>query len=150
MQALHDVQAALVALVAEQTKGMDCTVSMHAPDTWEELQRAKTAGLVVYAGASDQTMYGVPYGNRQFRAWHDSVHLAWNADFTMGSDAQRRGEWQGAREQCRMAEKTGTRLAHWLWADLRAQEASWLAHGVFPDDQVTCVRDFVTTHGFDR
>lgn len=142
MQNLYDVQTALLALVKEQTRTIDFTPALTAPDTWEELQRAKIGSFVVYAGACDNTLYGVPFGNMQFRAWHDSVHLALNADFTMGTDAQRKGEWHVAREQCRIAEKTGTALAHWLWADLRAQEAYFLAHGAFPENQIECVVDY--------
>ena len=46
------------------------------------LRRMKEGGvLLVWMGASDDTIWGSPYNNWMARVWHDCVHLKLGADF---------------------------------------------------------------------
>lgn len=59
-----------------------------APDTWEKTQASfAPAGIVtVWSGASNATVYSSPRANWLFRAWHDSMHLAYGLDFSLAGE----------------------------------------------------------------
>src|SRR4051812_40780351 len=75
------------------------TVQDNAPSTLRDIVQAYQASkrLVVWSGASDNTIYGDASVNWVFRAWHDYTHIMLNAEFT---DL---GERLVAMEQARQA-----------------------------------------------
>lgn len=99
-----------------------------APDSFEKLIANKTAGLVVWAGASDSTIYGDAKVNHAFRAWHDSLHLKLNAPFTLA------GETLVALEQARLiGSDTYGKI---ILGEVVGQAEYHTKHGKFPVDQM--------------
>jgi hypothetical protein len=120
----------LNAAIMERARGLVYDVSDHAPNTLDELARAPR--LIVYAGASDRTIYGDPQVNWAFRAWHDNVHKATGLGFDLA------GEVAVARIQCAAIPDARDRAL--LWADIVGQTLYFARFGIFPADQ----RGFVT------
>jgi hypothetical protein len=63
---------------------IDYEVAENAPDTFEGIKEhyENTGKLLVWNGASDNTIFSNPQSNYAFRAWHDFCHIKANADFT--------------------------------------------------------------------
>jgi hypothetical protein len=109
------------------------TVADVAPESFESLSRA--GKLVVWAGASEGTVYGDALVNYAFRAWHDSLHLKLQAPFTL------QGETVVALEQARILGLHSRTWASLVMAEVLGQ-ASYLAEtGMFPKDQVRFTLD---------
>jgi hypothetical protein len=106
-----------------------------APDSFEKLKANSTASLVVWSGASDKTIYGDSSVNHAFRAWHDSLHLKLNADFSST------GERLVALEQARLI--SGDSLGMVLMAEIVGQLEYFQVHGSFPVDQVEFIKQYV-------
>ena len=104
------------------------TVSDYAPSTFEALQRQSASGLVVWSGASDNTIYGSNIVNHAFRAWHDSLHLKLQADFTL------EGEIRVATEQARIL--NADNLGRIILAEVQDQALYLAKHGSFPINQL--------------
>ncbi|WCD56144.1 hypothetical protein [Caulobacter phage KSC] len=68
-------------------KGWD--VSDLAPSSLNGLTlHVRQAGrVVVWSGASDNTIFGDPEHNYAFRAWHDAMHYALQLDFSIAGEA---------------------------------------------------------------
>jgi hypothetical protein len=103
------------------------TAQDYAPATFEALKGQSVGSLVVWAGASDKTIYGDPTVNHAFRAWHDSLHLALNAPFTL------QGERIVALEQARLI--GGETFGHIIMAEVVGQAEYFALTGQFPVDQ---------------
>lgn len=101
-------------------------VSDKAPGTFLDLMASP--GLVVWSGGSDKTIYGDPSVNWAFRAWHDSIHKALNAPFTI------EGEGLVAIEQAR---QIGGTFGDIVTLEINAQAEYFEKHGQFPNDQTT-------------
>lgn len=56
------------------------TVSDRAPDNIADLRNASS--LVIWSGASDNTVFQCPKVNQAFRAIHDAAHLKFGLDFS--------------------------------------------------------------------
>lgn len=106
-----------------------------APNTFKALESNRTASLVVWSGASEQTIYGDPTVNHAARAWHDSLHLKLGADFTVI------GETRVAIEQCRLI--GSDQYADILWSEIVGQVEYFEKHGSFPIDQVEFIRNYL-------
>lgn len=58
-----------------------------APNTLDEVNASMATGrLTVYAGNSDQTIFGDAKVNHAFRAWHDHAHWRGQYDFTQAGE----------------------------------------------------------------
>jgi hypothetical protein len=112
------------------------TASSFAPDTFERLYRSTTSGLVVWDGASDNTIYGDATVNHAFRAWHDSLHLKLNADFTL------KGEYRVA---CKQASQLGDGYARIIMAEIEGQARYFEKYGQFPTDQLAFILQYIKT-----
>lgn len=99
-----------------------------APDTFESLQSNRTYGLVIYAGASDNTVYGDPAVNHAFRAWHDMLHLSLNADFSV------EGEKRVGLEQAKLIDSDI--MSKIILAEVNGQVEYLEQHGQFPANQL--------------
>ena len=71
-------------------------IASEAPDTWAKVQAsfARDGKIMVWSGESSNTVYSAPRVNWAFRAWHDSIHLAYGLDFSL------QGEERTAERQC--------------------------------------------------
>lgn len=117
---------------------IDYEVSDNAPDTFEGIvQHYNDMGkLLVWSGASDNTIFSNPQSNYAFRAWHDFCHIRANADFTPS------GERQAMLMQMRMVSdlehlsmKAKAICAEFLKCEVMAQLAYEAQHGSFPSNQ---------------
>lgn len=139
-----ELSAAVLAIAAELfPSGFD--VSDNAPETYEAL-RAQTdthGRMIVYGGASDQTIFGDAAVNHAFRAWHDYHHYHGYSAFTPKGEARACAAQivdvflrYGVTEQTQ-------RWAALLDAEVNGQLAYAAAHrGIFPTDQ----KAFVTAY----
>src|SRR4029077_18194914 len=60
------------------------TLTSESMDSFEQMKRAfeESGQIAVNTNYSDSTIFGAAAVNWAFRAWHDSCHLALNADFS--------------------------------------------------------------------
>lgn len=114
----------------------DYRVSDTAPATFKDL--VSSPGLVVWSGASENTIYGSPLVNYAFRAWHDSLHKLLGAEFTLD------GEIRVAREQARVI---GGMYAEIVIAEVEAQAKHLELLGYFPVDQYAFICDYLKKRG---
>lgn len=122
-------------------------VSARAFERWEDLQawgRTHTLGidsLPVSGAASDASIYSKPRINVAFRAWHDSLHLVLQTDFSYAGEMLTADAHQRAltgQLGCFEAEAKAL-----LWADTAGQTMYHRTHGDFPADQAAFVRAFL-------
>jgi hypothetical protein len=107
--------------------------------------------LTVNTDFSDRTIFGTPYTNFQFRAWHDSAHIATNSDFS------RDGELRAMRAQIAqvwaLTGPSDTDKHRWaciIDAEVSGQLDAFLQTGEFVDDQRSfCVEYLARVHGLD-
>lgn len=125
--------AALNRAVLDQVKGITYTVADNAPDTASALF-GHIGELVVWSGASDQTIYGSESVNWAFRAWHDSIHLDYGLGFSVGE------EIEIAEIQAGMI---GGRLGDILYAEVAGQAEYLLQNGEFPKDQKAFINEYL-------
>jgi hypothetical protein len=109
------------------------SVAEDAPSTYEVL-RARTSSLVVYSGASDNTIYGDPRVNYAFRAWHDSLHIRLQAGFSV------KDEIRVAIESARVL--GGGTLGDIIYTEIVDQRLYAEHTGEFVNNQV----DFMVSH----
>lgn len=109
------------------------TVKDDAPDTLEKLTRQNASSLVVWAGASDSTIYGDPAVNWAFRAWHDYLHIKLNAEFN------EHGETIVAIEQARQLRNDG--YGKLVTIEVIEQLNYFKKFGKFPDNQLKFFND---------
>lgn len=110
-----------------------------APHSYETLKLASVSGLVVWAGASEGTIYGCPTVNHAFRAWHDSLHLKLNAPFTL------EGEARVAREQARIL--GGDVHGAVILGEIVGQAEHFAKFGEFPTDQMAFMLQYLKRKG---
>lgn len=103
-----------------------------APATLGELMSID-GPLVVWDGASDQTIYCDARVNYAFRSWHDAAHIAGRFPFTL------EGERAACEFQIAQARAMFPRLPESLAAAIRAevigQTEYFAANGMFPANQ---------------
>lgn len=124
-------------------RGFD--VAETAPETYESIVALFESGqrYVVYAGGSENTIYGDAEVNYHFRAWHDWCHWRGGHDFSLA------GELGAYNLQCAhlftfygQSEVT-RRWQRILYADIIGQKLYFRQHGSFPVDQMAFVRQFL-------
>lgn len=106
-----------------------------APHSFETLKANATSGLVIWAGASENTIYGDASINHAFRAWHDSLHLKLNAPFTF------EGEKRIALEQARLIGSDTLGLI--IIGEVVGQTEYLNKYGHFPIDQLAFMRNYL-------
>jgi hypothetical protein len=108
-----------------------------APGTLKELNAhvAKTGRILVWSGASDETIFGSPDINHAFRAWHDWCH--WRLQAEMNAV----GEYAVYVEQCAHLNTVypgHPKLGMWmdlLFVEIVEQNAFHERTGHFPANQ---------------
>ena len=120
-----------------------------APNDFETLKawHKRDGFITVWKGASDSTIFGEPYYNWAFRAWHDAVHLTYDLPFTQ------EGEEAAAEMQCQhIMRHFGDDSRSRKWCELiRCEVAGQAAHyaqtGEFPADQIAFAKGYLAERG---
>lgn len=99
------------------------------PDALGALIRSPSGRLLVWAGASERTVYGDPAVNWAFRAWHDALHLGLRLPFDS------RGEHALALEHAAVMGRRSDAWARVMLAEVYGQVRHVQLHGAFPSDQ---------------
>lgn len=136
----HGLNAAILTICQRLLPG-GFDIAENAPDTYEAIVALFESGkrYVVYAGGSENTIYGDPEVNYHFRAWHDWCHWTGRFDFSL------EGELGAYRMQCGHLvsvygeDETVRHWQHILFADIIGQKLYHREHGTFPDDQLAFV-----------
>jgi len=108
-------------------------VSQDAPQTCEDIAKSFASGrFTVWSGGSDLTVWGSPFVNWCFRAWHDWCHLH------VGCSLTEDGEAAAMRMQQAMAVAVGRggKDLLLLECEVMGQAAHLAKWGVFPTDQL--------------
>jgi len=117
-------------------------VAEKAPETLDELNAhiAKTYRMVVWNGASHNTIYGSPEVNWAFRAWHDWCHWRYQLPFT--PEGERAAAYVQIAHIVRLYGNDWDAIdyAALILAEVVGQAAFYEATGQFPEDQVAFVR----------
>lgn len=119
-------------IITAKANELTYTVRDNAPSTFEELMQY---GLIIWSGASDNTIYADPKVNHMFRAWHDSLHIKLNAPFTL------QGEIYVATEQARQV--GSDILAEIILAEVKGQAEYFDKHGEFPVNQISFIKQYL-------
>ncbi len=114
-----------------QAHGYTRNISPRAPNTFTDLAAQGLNHLVVYDGASADTIYSSPEVNYQLRYWHDRVHLLLGLSFSLTDEIT-----VSAYQCSRLHDEGAQRI---LDADLRGQVEYYYQHKKYVDNQ----RDFV-------
>ncbi len=98
-----------------------------APSTVRDMLRhySETREILVWAGASESTVWGHPRGNYLFRAFHDWAHIRTGASFSVESEVRL------ARFQA--AETDSSLLAVFILEEVAEQARYFEASGAFLD-----------------
>lgn len=103
-----------------------------APATLGELM-SLDGPLVVWDGASDQTIYCDARVNHAFRAWHDAAHIAGRFPFTL--EGERAACEYQIREARTMFPRLPESLAAAICAEVIGQAEHFATYGMFPANQ---------------
>jgi len=125
--------AALNENVLKQASGLRYSVADHAPNTPSGLF-GRCGELVVWSGASEQTIFDDPSVNWAFRAVHDNLHLKYGFDFTV-ADEMELGRMQ--------ASMMPGKLGDLIYADIVGQAEFFLKNGHFPVDQKAFISKYI-------
>jgi len=120
--------------------GIQYRASETAPGTWTELKQSDPYNLVVWSGASDQTIWVKPEYNWLFRAVHDFVHIVYNLDF---SDESEREVRRITAELLRLSASEEAILK----AEIDGQIEYKNEHGEFPIDQMKHAQEYLNKTG---
>lgn len=101
------------------------TVADRAPSTVGELFSQPT--LVVWSGASDNTIFKDPIVNYAFRALHDQLHLKTRIGFTPAEEIE--------LGRIQANQYTGL-MADLVYVEVAKQAEYYLKNGIFVPDQV--------------
>lgn len=121
--------------------------SDHAPGTVADLLRSyrATREIVVWAGASERTVWLAPEGNHAFRAWHDYCHIRSLLGFDAESEVAL-GHWQAGADG-----GVSDALADIVLAEIADQASYFKRTGRFLDgDQLAFAHAAVARRGAMR
>ncbi len=120
-----------------------------APETLEALiERTARDGIITVSSLhSERTIFGSPWINAAFRAWHDAVHLAIGAPFTLEGEREVCFEQQRQLEERYEAAVGTAELDFWLTLiriEVIGQAEYFERTGAFPEDQVAfCIDQLI-------
>ena len=128
------------------------TLTSESMDSFEQMRRMfeESGQITVNTDYSDSTIFGAASVNWAFRAWHDSCHLALNADFSQEGE-RRAAELQS--EQLRAVFSRHPKLQYWLDLidiEVNGQLEYLLTNGEFPVNQYQFTLDQLQKRGYEN
>lgn len=124
-------------------RGFD--VSDDAPGTFEELQAHydRTGRILVWSGASENTIFGDREVNYAFRAWHDANHLRFALPFTLMGEMLV-ADIQKGQVRKRYGDGRYTDFYNALIEmEVVGQAKAFHETGAFPEDQMAFARAYM-------
>lgn len=113
--------------ILKQAKNIQYTIAENAPNTEKELF-GSCGGLVIWSGASENTIYCDPQVNFAFRALHDTMHLETGLDFSVEQEIEL-GRIQAAKQSSDL-------LADLIYAEIAGQAEVYKETGAFVENQL--------------
>lgn len=113
-------------------------VADKAPETIGDLA---ATSLIIWSGASENTIWHDPCVNWAFRAHHDSLHLKSGLGFTI------QDEIALGRIAANEASRISLPLADLIYAETVGQVEYYATHGHFPIDQKTFTLNYLKQRG---
>lgn len=118
-------------------------VGSPAPSTLKELNDhiKKTGRILVYSGASENTIYGDKEINYAARAWHDYHHYKLQAPFNKAGEAL---VCEAQKQDLLKIFGDSPRTRLWMtYLDIEVNDMVeyYEKHGVFPEDQYAFVKE---------
>ena len=139
-KASKELEAFIIEQAPSHYATADAPADWHALKVWYELWNIRLANgecyvIPVFDGGCEDTIYSSPRVNHAFRAWHDSLHLILDEDFSL------HGEREVAARHVLAAERAGLswRDKEMLWADTYGQRAYYQQTGEYVKDQAAFV-----------
>lgn len=119
-------------------------VANNAPSTYESLvdHYERTGRVVIWSGASAQTIFACPETNYMFRAWHDARHISGKHDFSLAGKTCTMWAQQNDIHAIYGFTTMANRFCAILEAEILGQALYESRHGGFPVDQ----HGFVTAY----
>lgn len=105
-----------------------------APGTEKELFSFKGSQLIVWTGASDDTIFGDKFVNWAFRALHDALHIKTGYDFSPDAEIEL-GRIQ--------ANQYSGIIADLVYCEVAGQAAYYKNNGIFIQNQVQFTKAFL-------
>lgn len=105
-----------------------------APGTEKDLFAFKGSELIVWTGASDNTIFGDCRVNWAFRALHDALHIKTGFDFTPDAEIE--------LGRIQASQYSGI-IADLVYCEVSGQAKYYKKNGIFVQDQVEFTKDFL-------
>lgn len=105
---------------------------LESPNSYEAVKKQAATGLyIVFAGGSSDNIFSSDNVRNAYRAWHDSIHISFNLDFSKES------EFKVATLQKELALNSGVneRDAILMELDLSGHVAHFYKYNEHPDEQ---------------
>lgn len=125
-------------LILSQAARLSYTVKDIAPDTEKSL--FNSTGLVIWSGASDNTIYQDKRVNWAFRALHDQLHLETRLDFSVDAEMEL-GRIQASKYNSRLVQEL-------VFCEVAGQALHFKQTGTFVVDQVKFALTWMKNKGF--
>lgn len=126
-------------IIQSEVKGLKYIIKADAPSTMHDLvNQGYRSDLIVWNGASDNTIYQDASINYMFRALHDKLHLQTGIDFSVDAEIAI-GKIQAAKyaSQCKEL------FADLVYAETTGQATYYKINGVFVPDQISFTKHFL-------
>lgn len=109
-----------------------------APHSLDDLNESisRTGKITVWAGGSEETIFGCPEHNYAFRAWHDAVHYDLQAPFTLAGEAATAYLQIGQLVRRYGGDGEVIEWAARLLSEVIGQAMHNIQTGEFPEDQI--------------
>lgn len=121
-------------------------VGANAPETFEAINEhiARTGRMLVWNGASENTIYDDAEVNYAFRAWHDWCHWFGHFDFSLGGERLAAEMQKAHLRSLYVGCKELTRWEAIIDAEVNGQAAYAEYWGIFPNHQRAFVEAYLS------
>lgn len=122
--------------ILKDASSLKYTVANLAPDS---LNTIKAQSLIIWSGASDNTIYNDAVVNYAFRALHDALHIKTGLDFSPDHEIEI-GRIQASKYDGIMADL--------VYAETAGQALYYKINGIFLLDQTSFTRQYLINLGY--
>lgn len=122
--------------ILKLSKDLTYIVKDNAPST--ELELFNETNLVIWSGASNNTIYQDETVNWAFRAIHDATHLKTGLGFSPQHEIE-----MGKIQAALLSSQCKSLLADLFYCEIAEQAKYFSQNGTFVDDQVTFTKQFL-------